>query len=44
MFAGQNTRADGTPAAFLAACRDLAPQTEVVLLTPGEVYLYHMPA
>jgi len=40
LFAGQNTRADGTPAAFLEACRAYAPEMVPVVLAVGEVFTY----
>ena len=40
MFICQNTTAEGTPAGFLEACRELAPGTEPVILTAGEPYVF----
>ena len=39
-FIAQNTSAEGTPAAFLEACREFAPQTHPEVLRVGESYIY----
>lgn len=39
-FVLQNTRAEGTPAAFLEACQAHAPDTTPVILTVGEPYVF----
>ena len=39
-FVGQNLKAEGMPAAFLAACAKYAPHTDPMILAIGEPYLY----